>query len=151
MLVRIDQRLDKMMIILCQHVITLVESECSHDIVCQVGKPPGHVLILAAKCFKVCNAAAEQLDFFDDDWFVGAQGCLAHGVGDDSSLTRMDLLIRRACQVDQELLFLGPSGIVHAFFKNRFGIVYGLVSVRSFFSETLKSDLLTSHGIWCAY
>lgn len=70
MLVGINQGLNEMMIVLGQHVVALAEGEGAHDVVGQVGEPPGHVLVRTTKRFRILEALTEQPDIVQDDRFV---------------------------------------------------------------------------------
>lgn len=99
MLVGINQGLNEMMIVLGQHVVALAEGEGAHDIVGQVGKPPGHVFVLATKTLRILESVTKQPDFVQDDGFVRADRRFTHGVRDDPAFAGMDDLVGRAGQI----------------------------------------------------
>ena len=93
MLVGVNQRLYKMVVVLGQHVVALTEGKLAHDVVREIREPPRHILVRTAKGIGIAELLAEQLDFVDNDRLVRSNGSLAHGVGDDPAFPRMDSLV----------------------------------------------------------
>lgn len=86
-------------IVLGQHIVTLAESERSHDVIRQVRKPSGHVLIRATKGVWVLDLLAKEFNLLNDGWLIGAQSGFTHRMRYDPSLASMNLLISGAGDV----------------------------------------------------
>ncbi len=89
MLIGINQWLNKMGIILGQHIVTLGEGEGPHDVVSKVREPSRHVLILAPECFRIGDLFGKEPNLVKNRWFVRSESGFTHSMRDDSPLPSM--------------------------------------------------------------
>lgn len=93
MLIRVNQRLNKVVVILGQHIITLTKSKLTHNVVREVRKPPRHVFIGSPESVGIAELLAEQLDLVENSRLVRSNGGLAHRMRDDASFARVHGLV----------------------------------------------------------
>ena len=93
MLIRVNQRLNKVVVVLGQHIITLAKGELSHDVVGEVRKPPRHILVGSAESAGIAELLAEQLDLVENSHLVRSNRGLAQCMRDDASLSRVHGLV----------------------------------------------------------
>lgn len=98
-LIRVDQRLNKVVLIFGQHIVALAECQRPHDVVRQVRKPSRHVLIASPEGGRVLDPITEHSDLIENYRLIGPDRRVRHCVRDDSSFSGMNMLVGCARQV----------------------------------------------------